>query len=667
MMQAIYMLGSPVTNSDSYYEFFYGRMLYKKDVNTGNFSRLTRDDEYIQFFSVLATGDIAVLQYNMNGYSGGEQLKLLQATTSGYSVETLSDEWVKFFALDANNTIIYAENKYNNNGSIPLYLATPRAEGGVKRVSLNMKELISPGTKNWDTPYMEDVMLDQGAVYGTFSRYIDSNDVGYDNNDVYEVFVAQILPYTGGAKLASVTFDDYNYWQYIYSTAPVVISKHTLLVETYEPAYHAEADKIVITNIATGESQDLLEFNASDSTTSRYKIKRWQMHENSVTFVGENQSNNTAVTGTITITQDATSGAYTIVKDIKSIDSSLSANKDLADMLILKATTTASVGSTGIVGEKNRYTRSIAYAHPVNPQKITNERLTVTPTGGGAAVEYLSLWTDKQHQHLIFDTTGLADSTTTPLDYATDYTIASTESYLTDGFASDTFTTRVIKGWVQNVVHGAVSDGDIASGKALSFVDSSNNGTGSYSYDYSYSAYKYGNNIGANQQNIQIEFSARTKRYGHAFNVILSAGEGNYSNNAVVRMHFGSCGITIYTRLTNDNFMRNRQSANCVRRISQWAQYRINIFMNTLKIYAGDTEIATIANFNKDKMNLAKQLLFVTQAGYNYGGDEKVQIDNLKISTLSAIDTIDTAGEVEEFEGDLPSVTELTNYSTSGM
>ncbi len=471
-------------------------LIYKMNASDQTVTNISQDNEHVQFFLTLSTGEVA---YQAWQDTNNGSLVLKVVNSAGSVVNLSSDAWVTFFTKDSENALIWGEENWSNS-SQGLKMAKPIKDDNLGRFQFASLDTSLFGAQDqssggWSSPTPRRIiMADDGRVYGVFesgsSDYDSTNDTWTWNNSL-KVF--QMLPFDGVPKVELDLGDD-GWWSWMQDT-PFQISRGFLYYteKVVVPGLN-EADVIRMVNLETRELTTLVNPNASNAT-GRYEIYSWRLSGNTLFFSALELGSNTVVTGKID-----TLGVRSAAEDV-----------DLSTFLTLQESATASgaaskvqdievIAPTAPAVEAGNFLVQDVHIDPVNIYSVSVDfnkypdastigdsiSLTSADTteGDGGVIPTFKLWLYKT-LHMVPDleqpeggVDPLLLPDTIPLSFAETYTVAFDESSIIDlsGFtlqttADSTLVTRPQTGWYNTALLSSVPT-EIADGKVLKYATS---------------------------------------------------------------------------------------------------------------------------------------------------------------------------------------------------
>ena len=395
--------------------------IYRRLVGEDTATAITQDNELIDFFSVLKSGE--VVYQSLNETTLISELKMLQ----GNSVIDISSGWgLDFFTVDDNNAVIFGASSRGSDEN-GLRFARPRAAGGVEKASLDTSLFGADiNGSGWGKPTpRRSLVSDNGRIYGVFEGgrdTVDANGVNTGWEDVISVY--QILPFDGIPKLELVLSDGASWWSWMQNT-PFQVSNDTLYyTDSVDVDYLGTADVIMMVDLNTRLQTQVLTPTADG--LGRYEIYNWRLSGDELYFSGLKKDNNTVVTGVINtklFTSEADSSVYLTVTESASASGAASAIQDIEVIraVSIEIDLEEEPDLTFFQSMDNLYSMSIDFSATMNTASVETNLSLVD--GASNPIDLMKIWLNKT-LHLIPDLDGLSDSTgTTPLAVDTLYTL----------------------------------------------------------------------------------------------------------------------------------------------------------------------------------------------------------------------------------------------------
>lgn len=471
-------------------------LIYKMNASDQSVTNISQDNEHVQFFLTLSTGEVAyqAWQDTSNG-----SLVLKVVNSSGSVVNLSSDAWVSFFTKDSENALIWGEENWSNS-SQGLKMAKPIKDDSQGRFQFASLDTSLFGAQDqssggWSSPTPRRIiMADDGRVYGVFesgsSDYDSTNDTWTWNNSL-KVF--QMLPFDGVPKVELDLGSD-GWWSWMQDT-PFQISRGFLYYteQVVVPGLN-EADVIRMVNLETRELTTLVDPNESN-VTGRYEIYSWRLSGNTLFFSALELGSNTVVTGKIDTLGVRTAAEGTDLTTFLTLQESATASgaaSKVQDIEVIAPTAPpVEAGNFQVqdvhVDPVNIYSVSVDFNKYPDASTINgNISLTSSDTseGDSGVIPTFKLWLYKT-LHMVPDLEQPANGVdplllpeTVPMSFAETYTVAFDESSIIDlsGFQLQTATdatleTRPSTGWY-NTGLLATAPTAVADDKVLKYATS---------------------------------------------------------------------------------------------------------------------------------------------------------------------------------------------------
>ena len=614
--------------------------IYKQDATTKEVTALTQDNNFIDFFSVLSSGEV-VTQGNANGES---KLSLIQ----GSQIIDLNTNslGVDFFTVDNGNTVIFGSNSRDFNSSDDgIKLARPRAQGGIDSAILDTSLFSSTSENSWKNTKPYRVILDvTGRIYALYEGQAERiGKKGDDSISKNTLTIYQVLPFNAVPRFEIDLPDNTSWWGFM-DNIPFQISnghlyyKDSVLVDGY-----GNADVIKIHNLETRVTKHILKA----SKELRLDIYNWKLSGNILYFSALNQAKNEVVTGeidTTKITDGDNSEAITIQTTLSAVDSSSTIN----DIEVIPSRTTESnyEESPKITevhqDSENLYSMSIDFNHHINHDTIdTGLKLTSSSNEGpnkDGLIPTLKVWVNKT-LHLIPDLDGLGNIKTTALTPSETYTLNLDKDSIKDTYGralaldekSFAIEMRPENGFYIGSIRESnkTTPNTIASGRILQYSGNEKNIFETF-------------DLGAVPHNVRLEFSAKN---GHWNSIgILYFDDTNTSQDDVVKTlatidsgsfinvnYLAMSGYTDWTMSGSYEFFNGN-----------WKRYRLDFYGNNIKI-----------SFSKDGVNFIEKSEVSVDNFVTRKGDKHhlyLQVKNLMSFDNIEIIELDSLGNVKDVD-----------------
>ena len=621
--------------------------IFRRLVGEDTATAITQDNEYIEFFSVLKSGELVYQSRNESTWSA--ELKMLQ----GDSVIDLSSGWgLDFFTVDDSNTVIFGAEG-SGSAANGLRFARPRAAGGVEKASLDTSLFGGDsGGSGWGNPKPRRLLVgDNGRIYGVFEGGRDTIDAnGVHSGWETTLTVYQILPVDGVPKLELVLADGVSWWDWMQNT-PFQVSGDTLYYsDSVDVPFLGTANVIIMVDLTTRLQTQLL---TPVDGVGRYEIYNWRLAGDELHFSGLKKDNNSVVTGVIEtarFTPETDSSVYLTVTESASASGAASAIQDIE--VLRTVSTEIDPGDepnlTFFQSMDNLYSMSIDFSTSMNTASV-EENLSLVD-GASNPIDMMKIWVNKT-LHLIpdLDVTGLSDSTgTAPLAANTAYTLtvaATTNDVFGNALVSDasqTVTTRPSSGWY------------VDTNETLLYAGRGD-GTRKWStYDL----------VGASApDHFELTFDAKNFNWQGVELYLFDVASGLPNQRTDFRMGLGSWSWVDYEDTTNNWHWIDGETRSVFN--GSWKTYRIRVFGNDLMV---DTKVLG----ENDTAYEAVGNLTVTDLATRSGTDnrillrvqEPVGFDNFILNSLDSNGDI-SVNDVytEDFSGGIPTAynTDLTD------
>ena len=657
-------------------------LIYKMDASDQTVTNVSQDNEYVEFFLALSSGEVAYQAWQES--SGGNVLKVVNSQSS--VVNLSSDTWVKFFTKDSENALVWGEEDWSNSSN-GLKMAKPIKDDNLGRFQFASLDTSLFGAQDqnnggWNSPTPRRIiMADDGRVYGVFesgsSEYNSTNDTWTWKNSL-KVF--QMLPFDGVPKV-ELELGDNDWWSWMGDT-PFQISRGFLYYteEVVVPGLN-EADVIRMVNLETRELTTLIDPNEANAT-GRYEIYNWRLSGNTLFFSALELGSNTVVTGKID-----TLGVRTAANDA-----------DLSEYLTLQESATASGAASKVQDieviapsapevEAGNFLVQEVHVDPVNIYSISvdfnkypdadsiNGNISLTSAdvteGDNGTIPTFKLWLYKT-LHMVPDLEQPANAVdplllpdTLPLSFNETYTVSFDESSIIDlsGFqlqatADSTLATRPETGWYNTGLLANI-DAAIADDKVLKYATSFDTWE-KKGWDI------LGADIGAN---FQVDFAAKNFSWDGVDVMLYDAenatdrntDQGNWDNDwasLVFTYRLGGWSNLEYAISSNtggdgswDWYNHNwfDKDTNSILFNGVWKSYRVKVYGTNIELYYSDdgTTYTQVAELSKTDL--------VARSGTDYRlllrAASPLAMDNLMITTLDASGNVSTSSG-DQFDAD---------------
>jgi len=635
--------------------------LYKYNPSTAKADAMTQDNEGVQYFSTLTSGDIVIQGWNDNT----QKQTFAVLNTLGARINLLETDWgLEFFTTDSESTVIFSDW----TDSAGLRMVKPISPG-VHKTVLGLDKFAVNNAGSYQNPTPRRVILaDDGKLYGVFeswSSYQDKNDKWVSNTTLT---VYQVLPYDPVPK-AQLNLGSNDWWSFMEGT-PFQISRGFLFYRQKESNIAiggvslGSADTIVMVNLQTREKKVML--MPQTATDGRYEIFSWRLSGTELYFSALNNTVNKVVTGkidTVKVRVDADESTYLTVNETAS---AIGATAKIQDIAVLKATRPendpgGSPKAEFFANSENPNSVTIEFTKYMNNQSVL-DNLTFKNTTDNEVIAYLPLWINKT-LHLIPDSDGLTNSTGAGMENNKTYQV-SLGTGINDYYStpidqttlSKTLSTAPDKGWYigdTDATTAALSDKKVAK-----FVGRDNPNTWGHQY------YKIADNLPAH---FELKFSAKNLNYSLG-TVAVHESTASYRWDGLILENFidsWSSWLDYKDASDNGQWDSYNSDGKVVPYASgNWANYRFRFVGNTYQfaVSTDGSEYTEIHKLTNVKTPTAAELYLAV--------NEKLYIDNMQLTTLKSDGTVNTsAGDLidEKFESTLPTASPNLNAKSSDL
>jgi len=615
--------------------------IFKREVGATTATTVTQDNEHIEFFSVLKSGEL--VYQSRNESTGAALLKMLQ---SGSLIDlTDGTGWgLDFFTVDDRNTVIFGQAEGSGTGSNGLRFARPRTAGGVEKASLDTSLFGGDnGGSGWGNPKPRRLLVgDNGRIYGVFEggrNTVDANGLNPSWEQTLTVY--QILPFDGVPKLElSLGQDDW--WSWMQNTPFQVSGDMLYFTDSAPSSNYGTGDVIVMVDLNTRLQTQLLT-PANDGTgIGRYEIYNWRLAGDELHFSGLKKDNNKVVTGVIDTAlfdPDVASSEYLTVTEVASASGAVSAIQDIE--VIRQVSSEVDPLTTPILdffqSMENLFSMSIDFSASMDLDSVEANLSLVD--GSGNNIDMMKVWVNRT-LHLIPDLDGLDNSsTTTALTPDTIYNLKAAAG-TADKFGnklvfddSGQFTTRPNSGWYTDSEFTLVYAGRADANWAWS------------TYDF----------VGATiPDHFELTFDAKNFSYDGIELMLFDKAAAEDSGRTAFRMGLNGWSWLDYLDTQADFSWVNIDTPDIFN--GSWKTYRIQVYGNSLMVEtkpqdAGDGLYQLVSGLNRSDLATRtgsdnRLLLRVIQP---------VGFDNFRIKTLdSAGNVTSSAFYTENFSGGVP-------------
>ena len=616
--------------------------IYKQDAITKKVTPLTQDNQLIDFFTVLSSGEV-VTQYT-DQISYKSKLNLIQGIPEDNQIDDQiidlpAGNWgVDFFTVDNGNTVIFGSNTYGSNtDKNGIRFARPRPNGGTDFASLDTSLFGTRDDDKWISPKPYRVILgDNGRVYAVFEGDVNRGNGNWQNT----LTVYQVLPHNSAPKLIINLPKNQDWWHFMDDT-PFQISKGYLYYkETVEVDGYGTADVINIHNLETRKTKKLLDATKG----SRYEIYNWTLSDTTLYFSALDKSKNAVVTGKIDtskITEDDNTKAITINKSLSAIGA-ISAVRDI-EIIPSKKVANSTYKSPEITkvyqDSENLFSMSVDFSHHMNHETIDSGLMLNSSENEGPnndnLIPTLKVWVDKT-LHLIPDLDGLGNGKTEPLTPDNTYTLNVAGDGVKDkgGKSLSDQNSHIIKmrpasGFYISSIgksNEEISDA-ISSGSVLRF--SANHKDRLQTFD-----------LGNVPHNVRLEFSAKTNHWDSIgilyFDDISNNNDTKFKTLATINL-----GSFIGVDYTSKDLSNDWTSSFFTELFNDgWSRYRIDFYDSYIKIYHSTDGV----EFKEKKGSEGSINNFVTRSGNNHHlylqAENLMSFDNIEMIELDNLGVI---------------------------
>lgn len=558
--------------------------IYKQDATTKEVTALTQDNNFIDFFSVLSSGEVITQYVDTSSYES--TLSLIQGNQI---IDLNTNNWgVDFFTVDNGNTVIFGSNDYHSNSSDNgIKLARPRAQGGTDLASLDTSLFSSTADDSWRNTKPYRVILDNnGRIYGVFEGDVKRQDK--KGNEIWQntLTVYQVLPYNAVPRLEIVLPKHYDWWRFMDNT-PFQISNGFLYYKnSVEVDGYGTADVINIHNLETRETKQILKA----TNELRYEIYNWKLVDNILYFSALNKAKNEVVTGEIDTTK-ITEGDNSEAISINTSLSAIGAVSAVSDIEVIPSKTTEpnSEESPKITkvhqDSENLYSMSIDFNHYINHETIdTGLKLNSSRSegpDGDRLIPTLKVWVNKT-LHLIPDLDGLGNSETIPMTPGETYTLDLDKGSIKDKYgralALDEKSFAIKMRPEDGFYIGSIKESNkttpntIASGRILKYSGNEKNIIETF-------------DLGEVPHNVRLEFSAKN---GHWNSIGILYFDDTNTNQDVVEKTLATIDSGSFINvnyLAMSGYTDWEMSDSYEFFNGNWKRYRLDFYGNNIKIY----------------------------------------------------------------------------------
>jgi hypothetical protein len=631
--------------------------IFKREVGATTATTVTQDNEHIEFFSVLKSGEL--VYQSRNESTGAALLKMLQ---SGSLIDlTDGTGWgLDFFTVDDRNTVIFGQAEGSGTGSNGLRFARPRTAGGVEKASLDTSLFGGDnGGSGWGNPKPRRLLVgDNGRIYGVFEGGRNTVDAAGDSTGWEQTLtVYQILPFDGVPKLElSLGQDDW--WSWMQNTPFQVSGDMLYYSDSVDVPFQGTADVIRMVDLNTRLQTELLTPDIINGT-GRYEIYNWRLAGDELHFSGLKKDNNRVVTGIIDTSlfdPGVASSVYLTVNEVASAAGAASAIQDIEVIRQVSSEVDPQTAPTLTFFQsmENLFSMSIDFSASMDMDSVESNLTLVD--GALTSIDMMKVWVNKT-LHLIpdLDDEGLGNATTTALTPNTVYTLEAGFG-TTDKFGnalasgqSRSLTTRPDSGWYtanNTLVYAGRADAN-----------------------WAWSSYDF---VGVTvPDDFELTFDAKNFS-SDGIELMLFDLNGTEHNRTTFRMGLNSGSWLDYLDTQADSSWINIDTPDIFN--GSWKTYRLEVYGNNLRVAAkpqgsSDTQYQLVSGFTLTDLASRtgtinnRLLLRVIQP---------IGFDNFRIKTLdSAGNVTNNAFYTQNFSGGVPAgpedygtdLTQATGYN----
>lgn len=614
--------------------------IYKQDAITKKVTALTQDNNSIDFFTVLSSGEVVTQHVDQSSYES--KLSLIQGNQI---IDLKTNNWgVDFFTVDNGNTVIFGSNSYHSNSSDnDIKLARPRAqEDGTDLASLDTSLFSSTGDESWNntTPYRV-ILDDNGRIYGVFEGFGKRQDKKGKEIDKRTITVYQILPYNAVPRFEIDIPWESSWWHFMDNTPFQISNGYLYYKDSVEVDSYGTADVINIHNLETRETKQILK----TTKELRFEIYNWKLSDNILYFSALNKAKNEVVTGEIDTTK-ITEGDNSEAISINTSLSAIGAVSAVSDIEVIPSKTTEpnSEESPKITkvhqDSENLYSMSIDFNHYINHETIdTGLKLNSSGSEGpnnDGLIPTLKVWVNKT-LHLIPDLDGLGNSETIPMTPSETYTLDLDKGIIKDKYdralALDEKNLAIEMRPENGFYIGSIKESNkttpntIASGRILKYSGNEKNIIETF-------------DLGEVPHNVRLEFSAKN---GHWNSIgILYFNDTNTNQDVVIKTlaTIDSGSFININYLDVDLYTDWAMSDSYEFFNGNWKRYRLDFYGNNIKIYISKDGVNFI---EKSEVSVDN---FVTRVGDKH--HLYLQVANLMSFDNIEIIELDNLGNIKD-------------------
>lgn len=614
--------------------------VYKQDAVTKEVTAITQDDQSVDFFVVLGSGEIVVQSYNST--SGIAELNMIQGTQI---IDLTTDNWgVDFFTVDSANTVLFGHADGNFSSKNGIKFARPRPDGGTDKASLNTSLFSSYNGDDWVDPKPRRVLKgDNGRIYGVFEGGRGKLDFNNDWEWEETLTVYQVLPHNASPKL-EITLSNGQDWWYWMGETPFQISKNSIYYkENVDVDAYGTADVIKMKNLESGETIELL----TPTNDTRYKIYNWKYSNDTLYFSALNEVTNVVVIGEI----DATKVGNGDNSDAVTINPSMSASGAVSAVqdieIIGSEQSETDTGEAPQITEvhqdrDNLYSMSVDFSKRMDHNSLDmgltlNSSAEEGPDANDKnRIPALKLWIDKT-LHLIPDLDGLGNSNSTSMSPENTYTLSFAENAVMDTYSrplpesEHSIKMRPASGFYIGSLTKSVTE-TVAEDKVLKYAGNEEKHWQTF-------------DLGDVSENVRLEFSAKNNSWD-GLHVIYYKDDpnGEQWNNSLARIRMGYWSSVEYHESTGAYDWDEDDTTEILN--GKWKRYRLDFYGNNIKIsYSTDgsefTEITSLSQTDLISRNSSDDHHLYLRVR------DLIAFDNMQITTLSE------SGEISGKIGDV--------------
>ena len=606
--------------------------VYKQDAVTKEVTAITQDNQSVDFFVVLGSGEIVVQSYDST--SDTAELNMIQGTQI---IDLTTDNWgVDFFTVDSGNTVLFGHTDWNYSDKNGIRFARPRPNGGTDKASLNTSLFSTYNGSDWIDPKPRRVLLGgNGRVYGVFEGGRGRlDDSGNGNSWEWEqtLTVYQVLPHSALPKLEITLSNEQNWWHWMGDT-PFQISKDSIYYkDNIDVDGYGTGDVVKMQNLESGETIQLL----TPTNDTRYRIYNWRYSGDTLYFSALNEVTNVVVIGEIDTTKVGNgdnSDAVTITPSMSALGAA-SAVQDIE--IIGSEQSETDTGEAPEITEVHQDTENL-YSMSVDfSKRMDHNSLDLGLTLNSSAEEgpdaddknripALKLWIDKT-LHLIPDLDGLGNSNSTPMGPENTYTLSFAENMVMDTYSrplaasEHAITMRPAEGfYIGSLTEGVANT--VSKDKVLKYAGNDEKHLQTF-------------DLGNVPDNVRLEFSAKNYSW-EGLNVIYyrNNSSSDHYGNSIATISMASWSSVIQHQLTGGGWAWDSNDTPKILD-GKWKRYRLDFFGNNIKIsYSTDgsefTEITSLSQTDLISRNSSENHHLYLRVR------NLISFDNLQITTLN--------------------------------